>query len=66
MEIMSDFIFNSTFDQTEMDKEKGVVLEEMNSFPHQRQNLKQAMTYNYPHQTLNSEKQPQYLTAPKV
>ncbi len=29
MEIMSDFIFNSTFDQTEMDKEKGVVLEEI-------------------------------------
>lgn len=29
MEIMSDFIFNSTFDQTEMDKEKGVVIEEI-------------------------------------
>lgn len=29
MEIMSDFLFNSTFDQTEMDKEKGVVLEEI-------------------------------------
>ena len=26
MEIMSDFLFNSTFDQVEMDKEKGVVL----------------------------------------
>ncbi len=29
MEIMSDFLFNSTFDQVEMDKEKGVVLEEI-------------------------------------
>lgn len=29
MEIMSDFLFNSTFDQTEIDKEKGVVLEEI-------------------------------------
>lgn len=29
MEIMSDFLFNSTFEQTEMDKEKGVVLEEI-------------------------------------
>ena len=26
---MSDFLFNSTFDQVEMDKEKGVVLEEI-------------------------------------
>lgn len=29
MEIMSDFLFNSTFDQAEMEKEKGVVLEEI-------------------------------------
>lgn len=29
MEIMSDFLFNSTFDKEELDKERGVVLEEL-------------------------------------